>query len=84
MIEILTNRQQYVAVNGSESSIRSINYGIPRGTVLGPLLFIIYINDILEIAKYAKLILYADDVNIIITANTIEEVSNQLRRLKIA
>ena len=42
------------------------------------MLFIIYINDILEISSIAKFIFYADDANIIVTANTIEEVYNQI------
>ena len=58
-----------------------MEYGIPQGRILGPLLFIIYINDIPEIAKYAKFVLYADDANIIITANTIEEINTQLKSL---
>ena len=45
---------------------------------MGPLLFIIYINDFSQIAKYAKFILYTDDANIIVTANTIEEINDML------
>ena len=77
----LSNRKQYVSVNKSDSSTLGIAYGVPQGSILGPLLFIIYINDIPEIACFAKFILYADDANIIITANTIEDVYNQLLSL---
>ena len=74
----LSDRKQYVSVNNSDSSMTKITYGVPQGSILGPLLFIIYINDIPEISTIAKFILYADDANIIVTANTIEEVYNQI------
>ena len=78
MRSYLDNRKQYVSINGSESSTTSMEYGVPQGSVLGHLLFIIYINDIPEVARFAKFILYADDANIIITANTIEEINEQV------
>ena len=54
---------------------------MPQGSILGPLLFIIYINDIPEISQFSKFILYADDANIIITADTIEQISDKLETL---
>ena len=82
MVGILSyqcNRQQYVVENSSESSVRSIDYGVHQGSILGPLLFIIYLNDYIpEIAEYARFVLYGDDCNMLITANAMEEVSNVL------
>ena len=70
----LDQRKQFVCINGSNSKTKPIKYGVPQGSILGPLLFIIYINDIPGISKFAHFILYADDANIFITASTIEEV----------
>ena len=81
MESYLSGRKQYVTVNGHNSAIRDMKHGVPQGSILGPLLFIIYINDIPETATFAKFILYADDANIIITADTIEAVSNKLAKL---
>ncbi|HIF15426.1 MAG TPA: hypothetical protein EYQ86_08990, partial [Bacteroidetes bacterium] len=80
----LSDRQQYVSVNGSESTRRNIEYGVPQGSILGPLLFVIYINDIPEISHFAKFILYADDANIIITGSSIAEIEDQITSLSAA
>ena len=77
----LSNRKQFVSINNADSSTLELQYGVPQGSILGPLLFVIYINDIPEVANFAKFILYADDANIIITGATIEEVYNQLLSL---
>ena len=77
----LSGRKQFVYINGRNSATRDITYGVPQGSILGPLLFIIYINDIPETANFAKFILYADDANIIITADTIEGIVSQLDKL---
>ena len=58
------DRKQYVVYNSQSSSLLPIKYGTPQGSILGPLLFSIYINDIVFAANHVKFILYADDTNI--------------------
>ena len=57
----LSNRNQYVSINGYESGLAPLNCGIPQGTVLGPLLFLPYINDPNQAIKFHH---FADDTNL--------------------
>ena len=60
----LSNRLQYTDVNNSKSNMDKIKYGVPQGSILGPLLFLVYINDITNVPLSGDIILYADDTNI--------------------
>lgn len=60
----LEDRFQRVAVNYSISSARKIKYGVPQGSILGPLLFNLYINDIVSLSSDATFIIYADDTSL--------------------
>ena len=60
----LSNRKQYVYLNGITSSLRDIICGVPQGSVLCPLLFLLYINDLANNSKILNFYLFADDTNI--------------------
>ena len=57
----LSNRKQYVTVNGIQSTMLNISHGVPQGSILGPLLFLIFINDIVNASSFFKYTLFADD-----------------------
>lgn len=58
----LYNRRQYVQINNAKSSIKPVLNGVPQGSVLGPLLFKLYLNDIANLELDGKLFMYADDL----------------------
>ena len=57
----LCGRTQHVVIDGVESNIIKVLSGVPQGTVLGPLLFILYINDLFSVVKHSKVKVFADD-----------------------
>ena len=67
----LTDRKQYVSFNEQSSGLMEINCGVPQGSVLGPLLFYIYINDLPNISKILNFYLFADDTNIYYESNSL-------------
>ena len=60
----LTGRQQYVEIDGYSSGLLPLITGVPQGSILGPLLFLIYMNDIPHATDYFDFILYADDTSL--------------------
>ncbi|MBY0580760.1 MAG: hypothetical protein K2P53_03665 [Rickettsiales bacterium] len=61
----LTDRKQFVSINGYNSTNKSVVCGVPQGSVLGPLLFLIYINDINNSIRFSSIHLFADDTNLL-------------------
>ena len=81
----LENRQQYVYYNNASSSLMPILCGVPQGSILGPLLFILYINDIINCSKIIHFILFADDTNLFFSGRDycrlIDTVNMELSKL---
>ena len=69
----LSNRKQYVVLDTVQSNSVKIVTGVPQGSILGPLLFTIYINDIIKCSDKFKLIMYADDTTLLTTANVFDQ-----------
>ena len=63
----LNKRYQFVVYNGCESEYKYIQCGVPQGSILGPLLFLIYINDLPSVSNLFMPILFADDTNLFCT-----------------
>ena len=68
----LSDRRQYVSYNGVRSGTKSITCGVPQGSILGPLLFLIYINDLYNVCHKSIPILFADDTNLFYKGNKLD------------
>ena len=69
----ITNRKQYVSINGNDSALQTLSYGVPQGSVLGPLLFLIYINDLHLAIPHSTVHHFADDTNLLFSDKSFEK-----------
>ena len=81
----LNNRKQYVSYNLCNSSLKDMTCGVPQGSILGPLLFILYVNDITATSNILDFILFADDTTITFShaniINQMDVVNNELIKI---
>ena len=71
----LSNRNQYVSINGSESGLAAINCGVPQGSVLESLLFLLYTNYLNQEIKFCKFHHFPDDTNLLCLSNSIKKLN---------
>ena len=76
----LSNRKQFVTINGFDSEIQFFQHGVPQGSVLGPLLFLIYINDLHNAIKFSQSFHFADDTCLLNIQNTISKINRSLNK----
>ena len=75
----LQERQQYVHIKNTNSDTQKVTHGVPQGSVLGPKLFIIYINDICTALKSLKCVLFADDTSLYSTGKDLDQLINTVK-----
>ena len=73
------DRKQVVTYNDIQSSVSSVPTGIGQGTILGPLIFIFYINDIVEKLFFVKISMYADDCVLYMSGNNWDVIRNKIQ-----
>ncbi|MDD9361468.1 MAG: reverse transcriptase family protein, partial [Anaplasma sp.] len=74
----LSDRKQCVVINDFTSTPRTVLTGVPQGSVLGPILFSLYVNDFPSILKYSEALMYADDTALIFVGDTIGELQDKI------
>ena len=78
--DYLSSRSQSVFIDGTLSSSRLIKFGVPQGSILGPLLFILFINDIVSSSSILKFLLFADDTNLMYSHSNIETLFSTVNK----
>ena len=81
IVDYLSNRAQYMEVNGKASTVKEDKYGVPQGSLLGPRLYSIQVNDLPDCIEEGELSLFADDTNVYCIGNNVEEVVDMLNKV---
>ena len=74
----LSNRNQHLSINRYKSGLAALCCGIPQGSVLGNLLFLLYINGLNQAIKFCKVHHFADDTNVLCLSNSIKKLNEQV------
>jgi hypothetical protein len=74
----LHQRKQFVSVSGCQSLLKNIIHGVPQGSVLGPLLFLLYINDLSNAILYSEVFHFADDTSLICSNSSLKAIKKRV------
>ena len=74
----MTHRYQYVRYNTINSKILPIKYGVPQGSVMGPVLLLMYINDLPNITNKCNFTLFSDDTTLIFKSHNLYDLENEI------
>ena len=76
----LEGRKQHTTINKTRSSDKHISIGVPLGSILGPILFILFINDFHEAVDFSTAHYFADDTNLLLTENSLKKRNKHINR----
>ena len=71
---------QYVSINGISSNLLKVNFGLPQGSVLGPLLFLLYINDLHNSIRYSSPFHFPDDTGLLNIQDSMHAINRTLNK----
>ena len=71
---------EFTSGNGCEFNMRQLKYGVPQGSVLGPLLFILFINDLNLAVQYSSVHQFADDANLLVVEKSLKQFNKKVNR----
>ena len=72
------NWTQFVEINKKSSNVLPIKYGVPQGSILGPLLFLVYINDLNGAVTHSKVHHFADDIDMLYISNSLKDTNRNV------
>ena len=76
----LSDRSQFVSINGFNSDYKNIKYGVPQGSVLGPLLSLIFINDINTAIKHSETFYFADNTCLSNIKDSVKQINKVVNK----
>ena len=71
---------EFTSGNGCEFNMTQLKYGVPQGSVLGPLLFILFINDLNLAVQYSSVHQFADDTNLLVVEKSLKQLNKKVNR----
>ena len=78
LINLVSQIEDNISINGHDSDLADVRFGVPQGSVLGPLLLLVYINDLSQALKFCKVHHFSDETNLFILVNLLIDLINML------
>ena len=79
IVDYLSGRKQFVEIEGQRSSEQEVKFGVPQGSVLGPRLFNIYVNDLPQVPSCGKMEMFADDTTLYCIGDSMDDVCSKIQ-----